>query len=126
MDILTTSTFTGDQRASPVCECDRYAILNTLRYVAKNIAIPQRDIRSEICEIRKFLLDGLVADALLSALPTPYSHHELEMLILRRGLRRDCIIQLLRKTTRNRVRSIEDLTEREAMVVWHLLGGPDE
>jgi hypothetical protein len=33
---------------------------------------------------------------------------------------------MLRKTTGNRIRSIEDLTEIEAMVVWYLLGGADE
>jgi hypothetical protein len=112
-----------DHGTLPVRDCDEYAALPLRHRVAREDIITQRDSRARLRSTHKLVLDCLVVDALMSALPTPQSHHELERLILQRGLQRDRICQLLQKATRYRVESIADLTKIEALVVWHLLGG---
>jgi hypothetical protein len=125
MDLSRCSPGPCDHGTFPARDRDVYAAF-PLRYrVAREDMITQCNSRMRLSKTRKLMLDCLVVDALMSALPTSQSHHELEMLILQRGLQRDRICQLLRKATKYRVGSIEDLTKIEALVVWHLLGGGD-
>lgn len=52
----------------------------------------------------------------------PTFRRKLDVLIAKRGLDRERVMQIVRATSKGRVQSLGELTEIEAMVVWHLLG----
>jgi hypothetical protein len=87
----------------------------------------KRKCQNDLNKLRKALAYRKLVDMISTdERVTPTFCRKLDVLISKRGLDRERVMQIVRATSKGRAESLGELTEIEAMVVWHLLGGAHE
>jgi hypothetical protein len=97
-----------------------------LRVRAK-LMLLERECQHDLNNLGKALAHRKIIEMLSADEPvTARFRRKLDVLIAKRGLDYERVVQIVRAASKGRVQSLGGLTEIEAMVVWHLLGGGDE
>jgi hypothetical protein len=109
-------------------DLELYAIRSTIKGVIRRseaaFAAFQGDYERELQDIQATLIERVLFEDLPNdGPPTPQFRQELAALIAERGLSVDRILEIFCFATNSRAKAIEDLTEIEAMLLWHFVRG---